>query len=141
MMMNSQVLELYKTREKLFKDMLDCVKRVSFKYTEDEIESFGNFVRNLSVHARVLKKNQAEIDNFDKNEYGTDKEVCEIEKRCKALAKKIYDIDKEINDKMSLLLETIKKKYISSKNQQKYYNYSNSINYISESFASFDMKR
>jgi hypothetical protein len=139
--MNREVLELYKTREKLFKDMLDYAKKVTFKYTEDEIDTFGNYVRNLGIHARVIKKNQEQIDNFDKNEYGTDKEVCEIEKRCKALAKKIYDIDKEVNDKMTLVMNGIKKKYISSKNQKKFYNYSNNISYISESFASFDMKR
>jgi ParB-like chromosome segregation protein Spo0J len=139
--MNEEILKLYKTREKLFKDMLDCVQRANFKYTEDEVDAFGNFVRNLSVHTRVIRKNQDEINKFNKNEYGTDKEVCEIEKRCKALAKKIYDIDKEVNDKMSEVLGDIRKKYVSSKNQQKYYSYSNNINYISESFASFDMKQ
>lgn len=139
--MNGEILELFRNKEKLFKDMLDYIQKISFKYTEDEVNAFGNFVRNLSVHTRVIEKNQAEINKYNKNEYGSDREVCEIEERCKALAKKIYEIDKEVNDRMSQVLKDLKAKYISSRNQEKYFSYSNNVNYISESFASFDVKQ
>lgn len=139
--MREEILELFKNKEKMLVDLLAYIKKAHFAYVEDEADEFAVFVDNISVYVRALQKNQANIDAVDKKIYSTDKEVRETEQRCKELARQAYNIDKEINDKMTVVKEELRSKYTSSKNQQKFYDYTGNVGYISESFASFDTKQ
>lgn len=139
--MDEKVRRLFNSRLKMFEDMYKLVSYARFEYTENEIAKFRTFVGNLEVYLGAIKKNQAEIDKLDKKIYGTDKEVRELEKRCKEIAGKVYEADKAINDNMAALTAEIKKKYDSVRNEIKYFDKKYNTAYVSESYASFDTKK
>lgn len=135
------ILLLFKNKEKIFDELSAYVCNVQFDYNESEIDKFSSFVNNLSVYIRAARKNQAIIDSLDKDKYETDKEVRNIEERCRKLARKAYEKDEEINKGMTKVMENLRAKYKASKNENKFYRYTKDVAYISESFASFDAKK
>jgi peptidoglycan hydrolase CwlO-like protein len=140
----SKVLKLYQKKEKLFADMLKYVSgKASLGLKDDmpkNVKEFTTYNNNLKVYFDVLQRIQDDIGKLG-SEDCTDKEVCEIEERCKNMAKKIYDADKKINDSMVELTDKIRKQYVSVKRQIKYFNYNATAVPVADTGYSFDVRQ
>lgn len=134
-------LELFKKKEKIFTDLLEYVNKAEFVYTEEDVLKFEGYVKNLNVYINAVNRIQQQINELDISEINADREVCAIEGNCKKLAKEVYDIDKEINEKMKMLSKEIYEQLLSTKNEIKFFNYNNNVDIISESYSSFDVKQ